>query len=293
MGFYYAGGYQPRFGPMIALSVSLHALILSFALLYPNRISPRLFVAPIYTVELVGPLSERPRPMKEEWVRPAKEAEARPLEKKVEIVRPKVLFKEKGIVVPLKKTREVPHSRVQDRTIPEEETVSIEDTINRLREKVKEKEGEDLIQRRVEEIEDKRIAHAVEELKKRVMNKERVSRPVRIETHQPVHTPTSGKMTRELLELEFKAYYLALAEKVHASWVYPGDIGNLEAIISIKIDKSGRLLERWVEKPSGNVIYDQSAIRAVEKASPFPLLPEGMGDDTLEVGIRFCPSCSE
>ncbi|MBI5286685.1 MAG: TonB family protein [Deltaproteobacteria bacterium] len=281
MGNYYTWGYQPRFGPMVALSVVFHMMVLSFTLLYSKGISQRVFIAPFYTVELVGPLPERPG-----------QAEIKPVEKKAEVVKPKVEIKpaDKKPLALKPKEKVIPMKKVKD-TSPKEEVASIEGTLSRIRERVKEREEEEMIQRKVRELEDRRIAMRIEELKKKVMAEEAVSRPIRIEAPQLPPSPTQGKITKELLELEFKAYYLALREKVYAAWAYLGPIGDLEAIISIRIGRDGGLVDRWIEKASGNPAYDQSAMRAVEKAAPFPPLPDGLGD-TLEIGIRFCQVCS-
>ncbi|TNF50181.1 energy transducer TonB, partial [bacterium] len=38
---------------------------------------------------------------------------------------------------------------------------------------------------------------------------------------------------------------------------------------------------------SGNIYYDQSALRAIRKASPLPPLPQDLDEESLEVGINF------
>jgi TonB family protein len=42
-----------------------------------------------------------------------------------------------------------------------------------------------------------------------------------------------------------------------------------------------------MESSSGNSYYDQSAIRAIRKASPVPPLPKELGEESLDVGIKF------
>ncbi|MBI5893857.1 MAG: TonB C-terminal domain-containing protein, partial [Deltaproteobacteria bacterium] len=64
---------------------------------------------------------------------------------------------------------------------------------------------------------------------------------------------------------------------------------DLMAIISIKISRAGNLMEKWIEKPSGSAAFDNSAIRAIEKAAPFPPLPDVFKSNFMELGIRFCP----
>lgn len=79
------------------------------------------------------------------------------------------------------------------------------------------------------------------------------------------------------------SYYALITEKIWSHWVYPDfELAGLEVIVSIKIDSKGNVLSHVIEKSSGNVLFDRSAVRAVSKASPLPPPPVEM-----EVGVRF------
>jgi TonB family protein len=41
------------------------------------------------------------------------------------------------------------------------------------------------------------------------------------------------------------------------------------------------------EKHSGNRYFDESAMKAIKKASPFPPFPDSIRDNNIDVGIRF------
>jgi TonB family protein len=62
---------------------------------------------------------------------------------------------------------------------------------------------------------------------------------------------------------------------------------NIETIIDVKISRSGTLEYVGFEKRSGNRYFDDSALRAVKKSSPFPPLPYWIMDKNIEIGIRF------
>lgn len=66
--------------------------------------------------------------------------------------------------------------------------------------------------------------------------------------------------------------------KIHVSraWVLEPSLKRqiLEAEIVVSLDASGRVLGVDVQRPSGNSHYDQSVMRALEKASPLPAPPE-------------------
>ena len=97
-------------------------------------------------------------------------------------------------------------------------------------------------------------------------------------------------VSRQLFDMEFKEYYRKVSEKTQSRWVYSGGGGEqLQTIISIKIDPRGMLIDSWIEKPSGNNRFDNSALRAVKKASPYPPVPGEITSGPLDIGLRFCP----
>lgn len=83
----------------------------------------------------------------------------------------------------------------------------------------------------------------------------------------------------------FDAYFAKITEHIWKQWIWT-DIGkkDLEAIISVKILKDGTMLVKNIEKSSGNLLFDKSAIRALTKANPLPPPPYEM-----EIGVRFYP----
>ncbi|RJQ44729.1 MAG: cell envelope integrity protein TolA [Nitrospiraceae bacterium] len=79
------------------------------------------------------------------------------------------------------------------------------------------------------------------------------------------------------------SYYALITRKIWSEWIYPefGATG-LEVIISVKIERDGRIVSHDIERSSGNVLFDRSAMKAVAKASPLPAPPFEM-----EIGVRF------
>ncbi len=81
------------------------------------------------------------------------------------------------------------------------------------------------------------------------------------------------------------SYTDMLISLIQQEWVFfDTDSGNIFAIISIRISKNGALKITKVERTSGNAIFDRSALRAIQKASPVPPPPYEM-----ELGVRFIP----
>jgi TonB family protein len=89
---------------------------------------------------------------------------------------------------------------------------------------------------------------------------------------------------------EITAYYETLWTRIKSEWALPRGIlpsEKLEAIVDVTVSRSGIVNSLKIEKTSGNRYFDQSAIRAIRKASPFPPIPENIRGSNLELGIRF------
>ena len=92
-------------------------------------------------------------------------------------------------------------------------------------------------------------------------------------------------------DLRFRVYYDRIWTQIKASWIVPEGVAaarsGLVTVIGIRITPSGIIEEFWVERKSGNIYYDQSAIRAIKKSKNLPPPPSDMGSEEREVGINF------
>jgi outer membrane biosynthesis protein TonB len=82
-------------------------------------------------------------------------------------------------------------------------------------------------------------------------------------------------------------YIGKIVRKIQSNWSYPEKGGAKEAIVVVKIDRSGRIVDLFFEKKSGDALFDSSVYRAVKFSSPFGSLPETWKYDYMELGIRF------
>ncbi|MDF1524868.1 MAG: energy transducer TonB [bacterium] len=103
------------------------------------------------------------------------------------------------------------------------------------------------------------------------------------------NAPTGGNDIPS--NIKFRAYYNRIWAQIRSSWVPQGETSeaSLLTVVGIRIAPNGVIEQSWIEKRSGNDYYDQSALRAIRKASPLPPLPEELSDKPLEVGINFIP----
>ncbi len=136
-----------------------------------------------------------------------------------------------------------------------------------------------------EALEEIRKKAALDEIQKRIDRRKQVE-----EKSINLSSDESILSQKSMLEVNFGQIVESKIKKV---WTIPEnlvkEIIDLETIIVIIIDKGGKIQRSWVEKSSGNNLYDQSAMRAIKKAEPFPPIPEVLNKETLEIEIRFTP----
>lgn len=92
---------------------------------------------------------------------------------------------------------------------------------------------------------------------------------------------------------DIERYYGLLAERIGSYWTLPlnlSDVGGMKAEITIDVSRKGGYRKLRIHRSSGNVIYDQAALRAVERAaSPsLPRPPDTIREAWLFLGFRFC-----
>lgn len=85
-------------------------------------------------------------------------------------------------------------------------------------------------------------------------------------------------------------YYGLVRLHLQERWTYLGKISkNLETEILIVLGPRGHVLSRRIVRGSGDPEFDDSVLRAIAKASPFPPPPEGVD---REYQFRFKPEGS-
>jgi colicin import membrane protein len=93
---------------------------------------------------------------------------------------------------------------------------------------------------------------------------------------------------------EYLKYQAMVRWKIMREWVVPQSLtseGNYNARIEVTINLDGDVVSvRW-QSQSGNPAFDQSALRAVKRASPFPKPPDRLAWEAYNEGflIEFDP----
>jgi colicin import membrane protein len=163
-----------------------------------------------------------------------------------------------------------------------------DDIVEKVKKKERDKESLNRLQEALEEI---RKKAALDEIQKRVSKREVTPAPP---PSSPMISPVAPPLISPFLrESKLNEYYGLIWAKIKQSWTIPDNLlkerVDLEAIIIIIIERDGKVQKSWFEKKSGNVLYDQMAMRAIIKAEPLPPIPKELNQESLEIGVRFTP----
>ncbi|KPJ60513.1 MAG: hypothetical protein AMJ46_05740 [Latescibacteria bacterium DG_63] len=101
----------------------------------------------------------------------------------------------------------------------------------------------------------------------------------------------SSQLQLDIENFEFRYYLVAVRNKVSSNWSPPAGLvtssGTVRVVVFFRILRDGKIADLAVETPSAVGLFDQSALRAVLRAQPFPPLPRGFADNSLGVHFGF------
>lgn len=269
------------FGKTLAGSVILHAALIALAALLYASGAGRVFITPVYTVDLVssGPAAPKAaaEPIKEETPLPEPAKPEEPLEKKAA-----------GHKTPAE-------------TLKVKEEPSVDAALKKIEKKVERRKDQSLVDTSIEDLRKKMEAEKksreerVSKLRQELASRQEPAKPAPASKPQAAAVNPAGGAPKANLETKYPAYYGLLRDKVQENWIYPEGLKDdrISVIVSIKIARTGKLLDVAVEKSSGDQAFDSSLLKAVRKAAPFPPLPVDMEGSFLETGLRFCPGCAQ
>ncbi len=86
---------------------------------------------------------------------------------------------------------------------------------------------------------------------------------------------------------EFGEYMASLRNKIQRSWTPPDVLEEGHAVVVFKVDRYGNIISSKITESSGNSLYDQSAINAVEQAAPYDEFPETSKKEVLTIQYNF------
>lgn len=246
--------YDNLFYKTIAFSVSIHLLFL-FALMYGNLLpSTKINYTPVYTVRLV---SSSPVTNNNQSVVENKGNQPPSIPAKSQVTEQKPSEIKKEMILPIEK--KAPNKK--------ELLSAIKSVSNELRKQ--------------------QLLNAIQQITKTetsqsTTNSQQLGGGANGEGGLP-----AGSVADE--------YYSLIWQKIHDAWLIPSSMAassyGYETVISVTINRDGTVSDYNVEKSSGNSYFDQTAIRAIKRASPLPPFPPSWLQKSINIGIKF--SCKE
>ena len=100
---------------------------------------------------------------------------------------------------------------------------------------------------------------------------------------------SAGTKIAGLDKLQSDEYLSLLDAQIKANWSMPEwMIGKpFKASVWVKLDPTGQVIFKKISRPSGNPTFDEYCLAAIEKASPFPRVPEKFGEVYKTDGVSF------
>jgi TonB family protein len=270
-----ATGPNDQLGWAVAVSLGLHLLVV-VAMMFGQAFLPskREIFSPVYNVQLVGPPgppAAAAAPPAPPAPKPAPAPEPKPEPKKPE---PKPEVKPAPKPEPVK---EAIATKPPDKPEPKKPEPKKEPEVDTSQELAKRLET---LKNKVDE--QRRYDQALSKLEKKV-----ATQANSVGGAFSSATPGAGGSN---VSTRDQVYLTELWERIQRNWILSEVLvqkpRGLVAVIMLRIRKDGVLDKAWLEQGSGNQRFDESALRATEKASPFPPPPAG-GGGAYEVGVRF------
>jgi colicin import membrane protein len=263
---------------MVAVSLVLHAAALVLGVLWAGYRSPSPRFLSVTVVDLVGGPAFAPPARSPE--KPAARPAPPPPAKAATEEPPAPAKKEKAPAA--KEKAAPPESRPPDAD-------SLSESLKRMREK---QVSTDRLREAVVAIRREKAARsAIRQVGERVAHRIDLS-AVRSPAKDASPAPPSGlagAAGQARVSPENLAYFRMLDEKIRSNWTAPMERKDLMVQLRIVIEKNGQVSQVRMEKTSGNSFFDDSVLRAINKASPLPVPPEQLrgSEDHYEVGFRF------
>lgn len=97
----------------------------------------------------------------------------------------------------------------------------------------------------------------------------------------------TGSSNAENSKNMLNSYSEVMHQKIVSKWSPPSVKEDGKVVLEFTIKKNGRVVDAKVDKSSGNKELDESALKALHRASPLPRLPLNLNQETLTVKFDF------
>jgi len=282
------------------LALLFHGVLLAGFLWGPRLFETKAKVQIPYTVQLFEPgfgkSEKKPGPVKVQ-----KTQESPKLAKPPATNKPKLrshAANKKKIQTPKPKHKPEPEKKISK--VRKKKAVSLNTKVKKKKnlEKEKKKTTKSVkSEQKNRKIAETKVAQRIKEIQRRLKEREREERLKRrlaeLEEKLSREKGSSRKTgAGGISNRQGSIYGEYVKAKVRRNWHFPlslADRKDLETVVNITVAKNGRILDIRVTKYSGNAAFDRSVIKAVRASAPFEPFPRTMQKDFEEIEIRFNP----
>ena len=261
---------EPSLILMVIASFALHCAFFALLAYFLSVASTRMFIYPGIQVELLGQDFGNAVSPKKSSIPPSKRAMV--TSKKLTKAKPNIASgtKKKIIKEPLPK-----ESSKKTMIISKKELKLKKDALKTKKKPVKPKLEK-------EKVLDEKLDIAVERIKGRLAKRSLKG--------LPEGAFISGMSRGGPIDVQVGLYISEVWQRLMTAFRVPPvlmDKKYLEAIVVLKIGRNGDVMDVKIEESSSNTIYDETVLRTIKAASPFPSLPTNIKGSFFELGVRF------
>ncbi len=280
----------------VNFALIFHIVIIAGAIHLPGILDKNPKFEEIYTFDLINieiPAQEAPapEPVVEQQEKqapqppPASEKAVAIAQPEVKQAPPKPVVKEiKAISIKPKKKKK---KKKIDNTLQKKALEKKQAELRRLEKLHKQRILEaERLEREAQMAADLAATEAVQKLKQ-MLHESTVARTPR--KSNPGSTNTRNKKQVSAIEGQyFSSIYNALQPhwKLPGTKVWPPD---LTAVLVIRINANGNVVDHFFEKKSGDRLFDQFVLKTIQDGAPLPAIPKVMNKRNIEIGLKFKP----
>jgi colicin import membrane protein len=269
------------------ISIVIHMIFIGTLIFMPESSPRSRFSSGVVNVSLVSMPAEQPESGTATQVvaKPKKEIKKPPKAKISKITPPP----QKSVVAPIKSKNAISLApKPKKKTSMKKKTFNRPKIIESAIKQVKEK---------VDDSESSSVKEAINRLKKQVKEtEEALPQSTQVGRSKGAAGGSgsgkgsgSGPRTLEVI----KIYQAEIQYQIQKNWAFPPQLADnnfdLEAMLGIKILRSGEIEDIWFDKKSGNHNLNESAHKAIMKSNPLPPLPDEYIGSSYKIGLRFGP----
>ena len=86
---------------------------------------------------------------------------------------------------------------------------------------------------------------------------------------------------------EFSDYMGMVREKISNFWTPPDVLEDGHATVVFKLGRNGDLISSYIKESSGNSLYDECALRSIQKAAPYADFPANASRENITIVYSF------